>query len=429
MAIPLPVLVAVASLFSCLALGVPVWISLGAGAALGIFVAHIPLAIVADDLYATFGSFILLAIPLYILAGNMMTAARLTDDIIEVAQRLLGRLKGALVHINIWTGVAFAGVSGAAVADAAAIGNVLIPVMKKQGYSPAYSGAVTAAASAIGPIIPPSLVVIIYASVVDSSVAQLFAAGFVPGILIALGLSAVAAIFAARRDQPRGSVDRARPVVGVVLRASPSLLMPFIVLGSIFFGLFTPTEAAGAACAYGLLVWIFYKRNFSLRLLWKALYDTAVTTTSILLIVAMAKAFAWLLTIYGIPQLLGQSITMGIADKTVYLFLVVGICLIVGTFLDLAVGIIILAPILVPVGIKLGVDPIQMAMVLMISLIVGLLTPPVGMAVFTVASVGGVPSSEVFRAVLPFVAVEVLVLVLVILCPQLSTALPHWLGL
>lgn len=413
-----------------LALGTPIWVSLISGASLGIVLSDITLVQVTNQMFVGMNSFILTAVPLYILVGNLMARSQMADDLISIAEASLGNFRAGLAHANVGASVVFAGISGAAVADAAALGKIFVPYMERNGYSASFAGAITAASSVLGPIIPPSVIIIIYASVVDASIAELFAAGIVPGLVIASVLFSYNSIHEKRAGRVKPKRSHWRSLPKKVLRGLPALVLPIIILGSIFQGWFTPTEAAAAGCVYALIVWPLFRRStFTKTQVAGAFADTVKSTSAIMLIVAAATVFSWLLTLHHVQTRTANAITNWTSNVTVYLAIMVLICLVMGTILNLSANIIVLGPLLVPVGVALGGDPTHVAMVFIISLTFGLLTPPLGMVVYAVSSVTSLEASAIFRALAPIYGFLILALVLLVAFPDATTIVPQMLGL
>ena len=386
-------------------------------------------ALLYRNVYNGMDSFPLMAIPFFMLAGELMNRGGITERLVEFSQALMGHLRGGLAHVNILSSMLFAGLSGSAVADTSALGSMLIPAMEKQGYTRRFSAAITAASSVIGPIIPPSGIMIIYAYVMGESVAALFLAGIVPGILVGLSLMLMVKIMADRYDFPVASRKTTWREKGQAsLKAFFPLMTPVIIMGGILGGIFTPTEAAAVAAAYGLLIGLFVMRTLRISDLGGIFQRSAATSAVVLLLVGAAMAFKTVVSLSHAPEILA-NIILGLSDNPLILLFLINILLfIVGMFLDAGPAIIILGPVLGPVFTDLGVDPIHFAMIMSVNLTVGLITPPMGLVLFVASSVSGERISTISRAVLPFLAMEIIVIFLITYIPALSMTIPRLTG-
>jgi tripartite ATP-independent transporter DctM subunit len=385
--------------------------------------------IVATEMFSGLNSYPLLAIPLFILAGELMNESGITHRIIAFANVLVGRFRAGLAHVNIWASVIFAGLSGSAVADTSAIGRVFIPEMEKHGYDRSFAAALTAASSVIGPIIPPSIPVIIYALIVSGvSVPALFLAGIVPGLLLAVFLSGYVALTVkvgpAALDSTQPRVAPSDALLGGIL----PLLMPVFVVGSILLGVVTPTEAASFAVAYALFLGVFVYRKITLtnlpRIFAEAMRDSAV----ILVIIAAVAAANWVLTYNRVPNMLTDWVLGAVDSQTMFLLAVIVLFLFVGLFLEGIAAMLVLVPILHPIAVSFGVDPVHFGIIVIFNLMIGLITPPLGLCLFVAEGIAKVGMARLSRAILPFFLVEVLVLFILTFVPQLVTFLPRLLG-
>lgn len=385
------------------------------------------LAILPQRIFAQIDVFALMAMPLFILAGDIMNRGGITKALIDFSMALVGRLKGGLGHVNIMTSVFFAGISGSAVADSAALSNTLVPEMRARGYTTLYAAAITAASSIIGPIIPPSIILIIYGALMQTSVAALFIAGIIPGLVLALGLFIVNAIYAHRYDHPGGR-DTVPPFWPSFIHAAPALSLPVIIVGGIVIGLVTPTEAAAVAVVVAVLVAGLYGK-MNLDMLWQALQSTARLSGAIFIILSAVATVGYIAGLLQWPQLLTGWVTDAGLSKYEYLLVMNVIFLGAGMIMDIPVALTLLVPLLVPVAIAQGVDPVHMGIVVCFNLCVGLITPPLGGCLIIVSTVTGVNYWRLARAILPFALVEVVVLALLVVLPELSLFLPHLVGL
>ncbi len=413
-----------------LVLSVPVAFTMGIAGIVAIFVDGSLNPLVATQrMFAGIDSFPLMAVPFFILASELMTACGLTNSLLRFANALVGHVRGGLGHVNILVSMLFAGISGSALADAAGPSAIVMKMMRKAGYEENYAGALSAATATIGPIIPPSILAVIFAiSTNGVTVAGLFLAGIVPGILLGLAL-AIANHIVSTRHGYRGREERAGlgELARATLDAAPAIVMPAIILGGILFGVFTPTEAGAVASAYALLLGLLL-RAFTFSGIYHAFLRAAVITSSVFLIVAFASIFAWLLTYLQIPQEIAKLITGLTDNRLAILFILAGFVLVCGFFIDTLPALIILTPILGPIAYGAGIDPLQFGMMLVLNLTIGMITPPVGPVLFVISTVGRLRIEALSRSVLPLLLAEMIVLLLVILVPGISTFVPNYFG-
>jgi tripartite ATP-independent transporter DctM subunit len=381
---------------------------------------------VAGRLYS---SYTLIAIPMFIFAANVMNASTITDRIVRVAAFVFGRLPGGVAHANVASSVVFSGMSGSAVADVAGPGRVMMEMMTRDNrYTPGFAGAVTAASATIGPIIPPSIPVVIYAVVSNASVGALFLGGIIPGLLMALGLMAVIALIARRRGFEAAPALSLREYGKAFLDAGLPLLMPVILLGGIYLGITTATEAAAVAALYALLLAVFVFRTLS----WRGLYDNLVATVrdSAIVTITIAGAFIinFAVTNERLPEALADWL-LGLALPPLALLVVINILfLLLGCFLDVSVMLLVLVPLLVPAIILSGIDLVHFGIVIIVNIMIGLVTPPYGMLLFVISSLTGADLKDIISEIWPFLGVLILVLFLLVLFPGLVLWLPHLLG-
>ncbi len=405
-------------------LGLPIAFCLGISSAIYLWLADIPLTIIPQKMYSGMDVFVLLCIPGFILAGNLMNRGGITDRIVGFCNALVGHIRGGLGLANIVASMIFAGISGTAVADTASLGAVLIPAMKKEGYEADFSCAVTAASSTIGPIIPPSMPMIIAGTLTSLSVGKLFMAGALPGILLGIGLLVVSYIISCRRGHPKGEKVPRRQLFHEFIGAFWALMMTVLILWGIVGGVFSPTEASIVASLYAFLVGFFIYRDVKLRDVPKILLDTAVTTASIIVLVGLANLFAWILTSEQIPQMVADALLSVTKNKYLIILMINLLLLFVGTFMETIAALLTLFPTLLAVAVQVGVDPIQFAIIAVLNLMIGLTTPPVGVCLFVASSIGKVSISKIARANIPFLLVSIFVLLLVSYIPAISLWLP-----
>ncbi|MCP3055197.1 TRAP transporter large permease [Aurantimonas marianensis] len=406
-------------------LGVPVAIALAGSSAVFILIeGRVPDVVVIHRMINGVDSFPLLAIPFFILAGNLMNTAGITERIFDFAKAIFGWMRGGLGHVNVGASVIFAGMSGAAVADAGGLGAIEIKAMRDANYDPGFAVGITAASSTIGPIIPPSLPMVIYGVVAGASIGQLFAAGFVPGLLMAVSLMVMIALYARWRKYPIDQPFRFAILGSTFKRAFLSLLTPLIIVGGILSGAFTPTEAAIAACAWALILGLFVYRTLTLKRFLRVSFDTIETTSVVLFIVAAASIFAWILTSNRAPEQFAALILTISDNPWIVLLLINLILLVVGCFLETVAAITILTPVLLPIAIKMGIDPVHFGVIMVLNLMIGLLTPPIGMVLYVLSRVSGVPFERCVTATAPFLIPLFAVLLLITFVPALTMWLP-----
>ena len=386
------------------------------------------LAILPQKVFSQISVFALLSMPLFILAGELMNRGGVTKALIDLCMALVGRLRGGLGHVNIMTSVFFAGISGSAIADAASLSNTLVPAMQEQGYSKRYAGAITAASSIIGPIVPPSIILIFYGAVMQTSVAALFVAGILPGLLLAAALFAVNGWFAWREDHPRLTAEEAPAVFPSVVKALPAVSLPLIILGGIVLGWTTPTEAAAVAVFAALGAGVFYA-GFSLADLVESLKRTALLTGSIFMVLCAISALGHLAALERIPQAIAASVEALGLGPIGFLLLLNLILIAAGMVLDIAVALALLVPLLAPVALANGADPVHLGIIICFNLSVGLVTPPLGGCLLIVSTVTGLNYWTLARAVIPFVIAELAVLLVLIFVPDIALVLPRAMGL
>ncbi len=412
-----------------LALGFPVAFCLGLSALAALWALEVPLSLIAQRMFTGIDSFPLMAVPLFVLAGELMNRGGTTLRLVGFANALVGRIRGGLAHTNIVASMFFGGISGSAVADASAIGTVLVPGMVQAGYDKPFSAAVTAASSTMGPIIPPSIFMVIMGVTTGLSIGALFAAGIIPGLLIGFSMMGLSYVIALRRGYPRVEEPFTASFLWRHLRqAGPALIAPLIILGGILGGVFTPTEAAAVAVLYALFLGLFVYRELDWAAVQQVFIEGAVTTAVLLLIIAMANVFAWVLTAEQIPGRIAALLIRLTDNPYLILMLINGFLLFVGMFLEGGAAIIILAPTLLAVAQSVGIHPLHFGFVMVFNIVVGLLTPPLGVCLFVVCGVTGLPLPQVTRAVIPFLALEIGILLLVTYAPALVLWIPRLLG-
>lgn len=383
------------------------------------------LGIIADRMFSGVSGFLLIAVPYFIFTAELMNQGGLTHKLIAFNNALFGRVRGALSHVNISVSVFFAGLTGAAVTDTVAIGKIMIPEMKKQGYDAEYAAAVTACSSIIGPIIPPSVVMVVYATLLrDISVIDLFAGGIIPGLLMALALLGVSFFLAWKRGYPKQAPTPFKAAMLALLVALPAMVVPLIILGGILSGLTTITEASGFAAVYAIVIGLVFYRNLTWRKVWDALVTTVRFSGVVFFLLATSAVLGWFVTRSGIARDAASMITTFSDVAFVQLMLVCLLLLLIGTVMDVLPALVVIAPVLVPAMIQLGFDPLHFAILMIVVLNISNVTPPVGMTLMTAARIAEVPYERAILASLPFYVSFIVVIVLLAAFPALSTWIP-----
>lgn len=412
------------------AIGIPLVFALLGASVFTLFVVRpeLPLTVVPQLFIGGIDSFVLLAIALFFLAGELMTSSGVIDRILTFARALVGHVRGGLGQVGVISSVVMAGVSGSAVADAAAVGPLLIRSMKKEGYPADFSAALVETASTMGPIIPPSIPMIIYAVIANVSVGAMFIAGIVPGLLMATGLSIVVYVSARRMDLPRSERATGQAILSATLRAGLALLAPVIIVGGIRGGVFTPTEAGAVGAVYVLLIGVFAYRALTMRGLVDALIRAAHGTGAVLVILGASSIFAWIIADQRIGQELAAAMSALDLQPWMLLLALNVIFFAVGMFLDPLPALVILVPVFLPLVTAIGMDPVHFGVMIVLNLVIGLCTPPVGALIFLTATMGQVSPAAVVRASWPFLLTLIVVLGLVTYVPVVSLGLQEVLG-
>ncbi len=404
--------------------GLPLFVSMGLACLVFLLLAGMPVTVLPQKMAGSINSFPIIAAPLFILMGNILAAAQLTDKIVAFASAVIGWVRGGYAHASIMTSMIFAGMVGSAVADAAGAGAIEVRAMRKAGYRPETAASITAAAATIGPIIPPSLPMVIYGVTADVSIGKLFLAGVIPGLLMGLALMVMVSLVARREGMTRKAFVGFKVVGATFLRGFFALMTPVVILGGIFGGFFTPTEAAAVACLYALFLGFVVYRTLTWQHIGPILEETAETTGLVLVLVMAAGALGWCISISRLPQTLTPMILETIKDPLIFLLMANLLMLLIGCFMEALAAMLILIPILVPAAISYGINPVQFGVVMVLNLILGTIHPPIGVVLFVVTRIADVSFETMSRAILPWLIPLVAVLLAITVWPPLTLWLP-----
>ncbi len=420
------VLVLVGVLLLLMALEFPVAFAMtGASAVYILLQGGIPLVVMAQRVTVGVDSFVLLAIPFFFLAGELMNQGGITKRLVDLAQALVGGIRGGLGHVTVVTNMIMAGMSGSAVADATGTGAVLIPAMERAGYPRKFSAALVGAASTIGPVIPPSIPFVIFGSMTGTSVGRLFLGGFVPGVLMGVFLMVTVAIIAGRRGYPRERRASLRELLVSTLQAAPAWGAPVIIIGGILAGLFTPTEAAAVASVYALVLGMLVYREITLADLPRILWETVRNTVQVMFIISAASVFGWVLIQQRIPTMIVEGLMALTGQRWVLLLIVNAILLILGCFMEGIAIMLLTIPVFMPLVARVGMDPVHFGVMMTLNLMIGLLTPPVGMCLYAVSSISQVPLWPLAKELWPYIVALLACLALITYIPGLVVWFPN----
>jgi C4-dicarboxylate transporter, DctM subunit len=411
-------------------LGLPIGHAMIGGSILYLYLAGLDMGTAAEQLLnGMYTSYILLAVPLFIFAAELMNSGSMTERLLRFCDAMVGRFRGGLAHVNVVQSIIFAGMSGSAIADAAGTGKMMQVMMTQDGkYTPSFAAALTAVSSVIGPIIPPSIPVILYALVSDVSIGYLFLGGVVPGLLMGLAQMAIIAVIARKRNFPVEKPTPLRELPGITISAFPALMMPVVLLGCIYTGVTTPTEAAAVAAAYAFVISALFYRSIDWNSTYRSLLASARTSASIGMLIAGALVFNYVVTVENIPQTLSTFLRSYEFSPTGFLVLVNIILLVLGCLLEGTTILLIVVPVLIPTAEALGIDMVHFGIVAVVNIMIGLITPPYGLLLFIMASISGVPLRDIVRDALPFLAAMVAALALITFVPETVLWLPRLLG-
>jgi tripartite ATP-independent transporter DctM subunit len=410
-------------------LGLPIGLSMIGASIFYLLVSGLDIGTAAEQiLNGLFNSYVLLAVPLFILAAELMNSGSLTDRLLKFCLMLVGRFRGGLGHVNVAANIIFAGMSGSAIADAVGIGKVIIGMMTRNGYPVAYAGAITAAAAVIGPIIPPSIPMVIYALVSDASIGYLFLGGVIPGLLLGLAFMVTNSFISWRRNYPVEPPVPLREIPRVTLDALPALMLPVVLLFGIYGGVMTPTEGAAAAAAYALLASALIYRSMTWQQLYIVLLGSARATTSVGMLIAGALVFNYVVTIENVPVSVQHFISTFHLTPLGYLLLVNVILLVLGCLLEGSTILLVIVPILIPTAKALGLDMVHFGVVVVLNIMIGLMTPPFGLLLFVVANMTKQSLMSIVREALPFITMAIVVLAVITIWPETVLWLPRVMG-
>ncbi len=407
------------------AIGVPISFALGVVSFTGIMaMPAIPNTVVFSKMFNGMNSFTLLAVPLFILAANLMNEGEITEKLIDCCNALVGRFRGGLAYSNVLVSMIFAGISGSSQADTAGVGKIFIPSMEKQGYDKGTSVGVTAASSTLGSIIPPSITMVVYSGIANVGTGALFMTGLVPGILLGLAMMLVIKMYSKKKNFPQCAPVKVKEILRLVFQSLPALLTPIILIGGIVSGLFTPTESAAFACVYALLVGIFFYKTIKIKNLPRILIETMKLSSLSLFALATANALGELLSYYQLNVIVQGFFANMPGGKLVFLLVVVAFFMFVGTFMDAVPAMILFVPIILPAATSLGISPIILGLIIVVTLALGLVTPPYGLCLLIASSISGITIEDAFKGTMPYFLSSLAVLLLMILMPDLWLAIP-----
>ncbi|WMI81730.1 TRAP transporter large permease [Anaerotignum sp. MB30-C6] len=416
-------LIVILSLLGLSFLGIPIYLALGIGTLVALNIADMPLIVLPQKLFAGMNSSSLLAIPFFMLAGNIMSRS-ITGKLIDVSNALIGWIKGSLAVVTVLASALFGAISGSGVATASAVGGTTIPAMKDEGYPPHFAAAITGIASILGPIIPPSITLIVYASITDLSVSKLFMGSVIPGVLMAAGLILYALFYGKKHDLPAHPRKTPKEIVLTFKDGIWALLMPVIILGGIFGGIFTPTESAAVAVVYALAVSLFIYKDMKLQDIFIVFVEGAIGTATILMLVGLSKASSYVVTTSGLPQQVLEIFSSITSSKVVILLLLNVLFFIIGMLMEANAAIIMMTPILLPLLSAFGIDPLQFGIIMSFNLCIGLVTPPVGICLLMTNQIAKASFVQTLKSIVPMLLISIIVLLIVTLIPQITLWLP-----
>ncbi|MCC4242947.1 TRAP transporter large permease [Stappia indica] len=400
-----------------LLMGLPVAIVIGAATMTALHMDGTSLMAVPQQMFSGINSFALVAVPMFILAGDVMAQGEISKRLVAFADSLFGFIKGGLSIVSVFAGMFFAAISGSGAATTAAVGASLVPELKRKGYDPASAASLIAASGTIGVVIPPSVPMIIYAVIAQESVAKLFLNGFIPGVAMGVGLIIIAVIQGHRRAYPRGTALNLGTIWRTFVAASWGLMAPLIILGGIFSGIFTPSEAAVIAVNYAILISFLVHRDMSLRQLYDIVLRAGITTAVIMFVIAASSVLSWTLSSWQVPNQIASAALSLSSNPYVLLLLIMAVILVAGVFLETASALIILTPMLLPLAAQLGLDTVHFGIIIVVGLAIGMVTPPVAINLFVASTIAGLPIERIAKAVMPYLATLLVVYLLIAFVP------------
>ncbi|MDQ0162396.1 TRAP transporter large permease [Aeribacillus alveayuensis] len=420
--------IVIVSLLILFTLSVPIAFSLGIASTLAVNTADMPMLVVIQRMFGSLDLFPLMAIPFFILAGNLMEAGGISKRLVNFANTLVGSLSGGLAIVAVVTSMFFAAISGSGPATTAAIGSILIPAMIARGYDRNFAGGVQAVSGELGVIIPPSIPLILYGVTAEVSISKLFIAGVIPGFLIAGSLMLVVFLISKKKGYKGEAKATTAERLKAFRKAFLALLMPVIILGGIYGGIFTPTEAAAVAVVYAFVIGCFVYRELKIKDLYKVFYNSAITTAIIMIIISTAGLFGWILTRERVPQEIASAFTSFTDSPIMFLILINLLLWVVGMFFETASSIIILAPILTPIAVAVGIDPVHFGIIMVVNLAMGMVTPPLGVNLFVAVQIANTTLEKITKSLLPFLFILIVDILIISYTPSLSMWLPSLIG-
>ncbi|AVW92674.1 TRAP transporter large permease [Celeribacter baekdonensis] len=400
-----------------LIMGIPVAIVIGAASMTALNLSGVPLMVVPQQMFSGINSFAFVAVPMFILAGDIMAQGEISKRLVAFADSMFGFIKGGLSIVSVLAGMFFAAISGSGAATTAAVGASLVPELKRKGYDPAAAASLIAASGTIGVVIPPSVPMIIYAVIAQESVAKLFLNGFIPGVAMGVGLIAIALVQGHRRAYPRGTPFDLSTIWRTLLSASWGLMAPLLILGGIFSGVFTPSEAAVVAVNYAIIVSLFIYRDLTLKGLYQIMMRAGVTTAVIMFVIAASSVLSWALSSWQVPSAIAEYALSLSSNPYVLLLLIMALILVTGVFLETASALIILTPMLLPLAMQLGIDTVHFGIIIVVGLAIGMVTPPVAINLFVASTTANLPIERITKAVFPYLMALIFVYLMIAFVP------------